>query len=106
MLFSLVSYFSINDTYFCLQQQSNSFPDIKVASGQSVESPVSSRTSSPDSQRRAASRTNSMTSSISVNSTATTQMNFLQKQMQQQQVQVSLEFNKILCPNSQYNLHT
>ncbi|XP_065360785.1 spectrin beta chain, non-erythrocytic 5 isoform X2 [Calliphora vicina] len=68
-----------------MKQQSNSFPDIKVASGQSVESPVSSRTSSPDSQRRAASRTNSMTSSISVSSTATPQMNFLQKQMQQQQ---------------------
>uniref|UniRef100_A0A1I8NPX4 Spectrin beta chain, non-erythrocytic 5 n=2 Tax=Stomoxys calcitrans TaxID=35570 RepID=A0A1I8NPX4_STOCA len=70
-----------------MKQQSNSFPDIKVASGQTVESPVSSRTSSPDSQRRTASRTNSVTSSnMSVNST-TPQMNFLQKQMQQQQQQ-------------------
>ncbi|XP_037820524.1 spectrin beta chain, non-erythrocytic 5 isoform X3 [Lucilia sericata] len=68
-----------------MKQQSNSFPDIKVVSGQSVESPVSSRTSSPDSQRRSASRTNSMNSSISISSTATPQMNFLQKQMQQQQ---------------------
>ncbi|KAL9901308.1 spectrin beta chain, non-erythrocytic 5 kst isoform 1-T1 [Glossina fuscipes fuscipes] len=69
-----------------IKQQSSSFPDIKVASGQTAESPVSSRTSSPDSQRRVASRTNS-TNSIVSNNSATPQMNFLQKQMQQQSQQ-------------------
>uniref|UniRef100_A0A1B0AD16 Spectrin beta chain, non-erythrocytic 5 n=1 Tax=Glossina pallidipes TaxID=7398 RepID=A0A1B0AD16_GLOPL len=69
-----------------IKQQSSSFPDIKIASGQTAESPVSSRTSSPDSQRRVASRTNS-TNSIVSNNSATPQMNFLQKQMQQQSQQ-------------------
>ncbi|XP_037933014.1 spectrin beta chain, non-erythrocytic 5 isoform X1 [Teleopsis dalmanni] len=66
-----------------VKQQSNSVPDIKVVSHQ-LESPNSSRNSSPDSQRRAVSRNDSVNSGVSASS-ATPQMNFLQKQMQQQQ---------------------
>ncbi|XP_017070971.2 spectrin beta chain, non-erythrocytic 1 isoform X2 [Drosophila eugracilis] len=61
-----------------MKQQSSSSPDIKVTS--SVESPVSSRNSSPDSQRRTS-------GGQILDGSATPQMAFLQRQMQQQQQQ-------------------
>ncbi|XP_053955094.1 spectrin beta chain, non-erythrocytic 5 isoform X2 [Anastrepha ludens] len=83
-----------------MKQQSNSFPDIKIASSQ-IESPVSSRTSSPDSQRRAISRNDSINSGMSASS-ATPQMNFLQKQMQQQQLQQQQQRTSPSSPTASY----
>ncbi|XP_017842227.1 spectrin beta chain, non-erythrocytic 5 isoform X2 [Drosophila busckii] len=63
-----------------MKQQSSSSPDIKVTAN--LESPVSSRNSSPDSQRRSS-------GGNTLDSSATPQMAFLQRQMQQQQQQTS-----------------
>ncbi|XP_055376264.1 spectrin beta chain, non-erythrocytic 1 isoform X2 [Condylostylus longicornis] len=64
-------------------KQATSFPDIKSPIQDHLEtsSPVSSHTSSPDSQRRS-SRNDSIGSGMSGGSMNTPQMNFLQKQQQ------------------------
>lgn len=72
-------------------QKSLSSPEGKVTSPSNEISPISSRTSSPDSQRRS-SRHDSIGSSMSGGSFSTPQINFLQKQKElreQQQLQQS-----------------
>ncbi|XP_037904390.1 spectrin beta chain, non-erythrocytic 1 isoform X3 [Hermetia illucens] len=91
-------------------KQSNSSPEVKSqASLDQVEtSPVSSRTSSPDSQRRS-SRHDSVGSSMSGGSSNTPQMNFLQRrrelteqQHQQQYQQSNQSQQQPSSPNSNY----
>lgn len=80
-------------------QQTDSAADLKVVSHDPMEtSPISSRTSSPDSQRRS-SRHDSIGSSMSGGSFNTPQTNFLQKQKeireQQQHHQVPYYLNTV-----------
>ncbi|XP_055911888.1 spectrin beta chain, non-erythrocytic 5 isoform X2 [Eupeodes corollae] len=84
-----------------VRQQSNSFPDIKIAS--QIDSPMSSRASSPDSQRR--SRNDSINSSLSGSSSTTPQMNFLQKQQQQYSQQASIPVHQPASPTGSYGFN-
>lgn len=79
------------DIFFVVQQATSS-PDKTNNNGQEQleTSPLSSRTSSPDSQRRS-SRHDSIGSSMSGGSLNTPQINFLQKQRElREQVRISL----------------
>lgn len=83
-LFFHINYFKLHFFSPILQQQTGSSPDkLNNTPPQGIEqmetSPISSRTSSPDSQRRS-SRHDSIGSSMSGGSMNTPQINFLQKQ--------------------------
>lgn len=92
-----------------VKRQSASSPDIKQStSGSSVtdgmmvpSSPISSHTSSPDSQKRE-SRHNSMSSGVSTGSINTPQINFLQKQkeLREQQYREKMQNQQLPSPTN------